>query len=107
MIPLLLESTLAQNQINTYSTRKNNAGEYLLGFVSPATIVAPGETQSIEAGYWAGPKDQNRLEEIHQDLDLTIDYGFLWFIAQPIFWLLMKINGAIGNYGWSIIGLTL
>ncbi|PCJ43553.1 MAG: membrane protein insertase YidC [SAR86 cluster bacterium] len=96
-----------QNQINTYSTRKNNAGEYLLGFVSPATIVAPGETQSIEAGYWAGPKDQNRLEEIHQDLDLTIDYGFLWFIAQPIFWLLMKINGAIGNYGWSIIGLTI
>jgi YidC/Oxa1 family membrane protein insertase len=47
------------------------------------------------------------LEEIHQDLDLTIDYGWLWFIAQPIFWLLMKINSSIGNYGWSIIGLTI
>ena len=96
-----------QDQINTYSTRKNNAGEYLIGFVSPATSVAPGETQTVSAGFWAGPKDQYRLEEIHQDLDLTIDYGWLWFIAQPIFWLLMQINGAIGNYGWSIIGLTI
>lgn len=96
-----------QDQINTYSTRRNNAGEYLIGFVSPATSVAPGEVRSIEAGFWAGPKDQYRLEEIHQDLDLTIDYGWLWFIAQPIFWLLMQINGAIGNYGWSIIGTTI
>ena len=96
-----------QEQINTYSTRKNNAGEYLIGFVSPATSVAPGQTQSIEAGYWAGPKDQYRLEEIHEDLDLTIDYGWLWFIAQPIFWLLVQINDALGNFGWSIIGLTI
>ena len=96
-----------QEQINTYTTRKNNAGEYLIGFVSPATSVAPGVTQSIRAGYWAGPKDQYRLEEIHQDLDLTIDYGWLWFIAQPIFWLLVQINDAIGNFGFSIIGLTI
>lgn len=96
-----------QEQINTYTTRKNNAGEYLIGFVSPATSVAPGQTQVINAGYWAGPKDQNRLEEIHQDLDLTIDYGWLWFIAQPIFWLLVQINDAVGNFGFSIIGLTI
>ncbi len=96
-----------QDQINTYSTRKNNAGEYLIGYVGPATAIAPGQTQSVGASYWAGPKDQNRLEEIHQDLDLTIDYGWLWFIAQPIFWLLTQINGVFGNYGWSIIGLTI
>lgn len=95
-----------QDQNNIYTTRKNNAGEYLIGFVGPVTAVTPGQTKTLEASFWAGPKDQNRLEEIHQDLDLTIDYGWLWFIAQPIFWLLMKINGVIGNYGWSIIGLT-
>ncbi len=94
------------DQTNTYTTRKNNAGEYLIGFVGPAVSVGPGETQRIEASFWAGPKDQYRLEEIHQDLDLTIDYGWLWFIAQPIFWLLTQINGAVGNYGFSIIGLT-
>lgn len=97
----------SQEETNTYSTRKNNAGEYLIGFVSPATSVAPGQTQSIEAAFWAGPKDQYRLEEIHEDLDLTIDYGWLWFIAQPIFWLLVQINDALGNFGWSIIGLTI
>ena len=96
-----------QDQTNTYTTRKNNAGEYLIGFVAPLTSVAPGEIQTIEAGFWAGPKDQYRLEEIHQDLDLTIDYSWLWFIAQPIFWLLVKINSLVGNYGWSIIGLTI
>ncbi len=96
-----------QDQTYTYTTRKNSAGEYLLGFVSPVVSVAPGQVQTIEANFWAGPKDQNRLEEIHQDLDLTIDYSWLWFIAQPIFWLLMKINSVIGNYGWSIIGLTI
>ncbi len=96
-----------QDQINTYTTRKNTAGEYLIGFVGPAISVAPGELQTVEASFWAGPKDQNRLEEIHQDLDLTIDYSWLWFIAQPIFWLLMKINSVVGNYGWSIIGLTI
>ncbi len=95
-----------QDQTNTYTTRKNAAGEYLIGFVSPLISVQPGQVQTVEANFWAGPKDQNRLEEIHQDLDLTIDYNWLWFIAQPIFWLLMKINSVIGNYGWSIIGLT-
>ena len=96
-----------QEQINTYTTRKNNAGEYLIGFVSPTTLVPAGQTQSIRADFWAGPKDQYRLEEIHEDLDLTIDYGWLWFIAQPIFWLLAQINDAIGNFGFSIIGLTI
>ncbi len=96
-----------QGQVNTYTTRKNSAGEYLIGFVSPEITVSPGETQTVQAGFWAGPKDQYRLEEIHEDLDLTIDYGWLWFIAQPIFWLLTQINGALGNYGWSIIGLTI
>tara|TARA_R110000772_G_scaffold26389_11_gene68091 strand:+ start:7717 stop:9405 length:1689 start_codon:yes stop_codon:yes gene_type:complete len=95
------------NQTNTFSTRRNNAGEYLLGFVGPQSSVAPGTTQVLEAGFWAGPKDQYRLEEIHEDLDLTIDYGWLWFIAQPIFWLLMKIYSLFGNFGWSIIGLTI
>ena len=95
-----------QDQTNTYTTRKNAAGEYLIGFFSPLISVPPGQVQTVEANFWAGPKDQNRLEEIHQDLDLTIDYNWLWFIAQPIFWLLMKINSVVGNYGWSIIGLT-
>lgn len=92
---------------HTYSTRKNAAGEYLMGFVSNENIVAPGQTADIATAFWGGPKDQFRLEEISPDLGLTIDYGKLWFVAYPLFWLLTKINGLVGNYGVAIILLTL
>ena len=92
---------------NTFTMRRNSAGEYLLTFVNPPLVVAPGETGSIEADFWAGPKDQYRLDEISPDLDLTIDYGVFFFIASPIFWLLTQINNAVGNYGFSILLLTL
>ena len=92
---------------NTYTMRRNNQGDYLLTFVNPAISVAPGTNATVEAGFWAGPKDQYRLEEISPDLELTIDYGRFYFIAAPIFWLLTQINDAIGNYGVSILLLTL
>ncbi len=94
-------------QTNSYTTRQNSAGEYIMGFVSPTDTVSPGSTTVIEADFWAGPKDQYRLAEISPDLDLTIDYGVLWFIASPIFWLLTKINNSIGNFGFSIVALTI
>jgi len=92
---------------NTYSTRKNASGEYLLGFVANETRIQPTQSATIEADFWAGPKDQYRLQEISPDLGLTIDYGKLWFVAYPIFWLLTQINDNVGNYGFSIILLTL
>lgn len=92
---------------HTFTTRKNRLGEYIMGFVSPAVSVPAQTMQTIEADFWAGPKDQYRLAEIAPDLDLTIDYGWLWFVAQPIFWLLTQINDLFGNYGWSIVGLTI
>ena len=57
-------------------------------------------------GFYAGPKDQYVLAEISPNLDLTIDYGFLWFLAAPIYWLLRQIDSFINNYGFSIIALT-
>jgi YidC/Oxa1 family membrane protein insertase len=92
---------------NSFTMRRNSLGEYLLTFVNPPVSVDPGQTGMIEAGFWAGPKDQYRLEEISPDLDLTIDYGLFYFIASPIFWLLTQIKNAVGNYGVSILLLTL
>ncbi|MDG1850878.1 MAG: membrane protein insertase YidC [Gammaproteobacteria bacterium] len=92
---------------NTYTMRCNNQGQYLLTFVNPPITVAPGQSGSIEAGFWAGPKDQYRLDEISPSLGLTIDYGLFYFIASPIFWLLTQINDLVGNYGLSILLLTL
>jgi YidC/Oxa1 family membrane protein insertase len=95
-----------QGQQNRFSTRRNTVGEYLLGFVGPETVIAPGQEAVYGTALWAGPKDQYRLEAIAPNLGLTIDYGMLWFVGYPIFWLLTQINDLVGNYGWSIVLLT-
>ena len=55
---------------------------------------------------FAGPKLQAQLEEISEKLVLTVDYGWLTVLAQPLFWLLSKIHDLLGNWGWSIIAVT-
>ena len=94
------------NQTHTYSTRVTSAGYNIAGFVSPAVTVGPGQQGKIAAKFYAGPKDQYRLAEISPYLDLSVDYGWLWWIAQPLFWLLIKIYGFVGNWGTAIILLT-
>ena len=91
---------------HSYTTRVTSAGFNIAGFVSPAITVDPGATGSVEARFYAGPKDQYRLAEISEYLDLSVDYGWLWWIAQPLFWLLIKIFGFVGNWGVAIILLT-
>ena len=91
---------------NSFSFRRNNLNEYIGGFTTSEFTVAPGTSASQEIGFYAGPKDQYRLKEIAPWLDRTIDYGWLWFVASPIYWLLTQINDFVGNYGWSILLLT-
>lgn len=92
---------------HVYQTRKDSQGNYLVGFVSPSVSVPAGEQTVIGAEFYAGPKIQDRLKEISPGLHLTVDYGFLWFIAQPLFWILNMIHSVVGNWGWSIILLTI
>ncbi|CEA04692.1 putative inner membrane protein translocase component YidC [Pseudomonas saudimassiliensis] len=94
-------------QQHVYQTRKDSQGNYIVGFVSPSVNVSAGEQASISADFYAGPKIQDRLKEISPGLELTVDYGFLWWIAQPLFWVLSLIHSVVGNWGWSIILLTI
>lgn len=96
------------DSINTFSTRisPQNPSEFIGGFTSQEFSVAPGAIAHQTLGFYAGPKDQYALREISPNLDLTIDYGVLWFIASPIYWLLRQIDSVVGNYGWSILLLT-
>jgi YidC/Oxa1 family membrane protein insertase len=92
---------------NTVTTRKDSAGNYIIGFTGPALTVAPGAKAETTTTLYAGPKSQAVLKELSPGLELTVDYGILWFIAQPIFWLLQHIHSIVGNWGWSIIFLTM
>ena len=97
----------AKNDSNVVQTRKDSQGNYIIGFTGPALTVAPGAKAETSATLYAGPKSQAILKELSPGLELTVDYGILWFIAQPIFWLLQHIHAIVGNWGWSIIFLTM
>ena len=96
----------AQEQSHTFSARVTRSGYNIAGFTSPALTLDPGQSGQVKAEFYAGPKDQYRLEEISPYLDLSVDYGWLWWIAQPLFWLLIKIHALVGNWGVAIILLT-
>lgn len=90
-----------------YSGSSNKGTEAIIGIrTEPTTIAAHGEHE-FKASMWIGPKSQDVMETVAPNLDLTVDYGWLWFISIPLFKILEFIHGFIGNWGFSIILLTL
>ncbi len=79
---------------------------YVMGFVYPATTVAPGDTVEVGARAYIGPKIIDRLENVAPNLDRTVDFGFLFFISLPLFIILEWFYGLVGNWGVAIILLT-
>jgi YidC/Oxa1 family membrane protein insertase len=92
---------------NQLYTRYSNNKDAVIGFKAPAITIEPNSTATTSATFYVGPKDQDVLESIEQNLDLTIDYGFLFMISQPLFWLLIKIQSIVTNWGVAIIIITL
>jgi len=91
---------------NRYYGQKREDGTYIVGFTGPVATIEPGGQGRFEAGFYAGPKDQAKLEEVAPNLNLTVDYGFLWWLAVPLFLIMKWIHGVVGNWGVSIILLT-
>ena len=81
--------------------------DYLIGARSEAVLIQPNENAKLVSTLYVGPKLQIELENIADGLELTVDYGVLTLIAKPLFWLLDKIHSIVGNWGWSIILLTI
>jgi len=92
---------------NYYTNTLNSGPRYILGLYGPTQTVAPHSEQVFKLKFYSGPKSQNKLAELAHGLDMTVDYGWLWFIAQPLFWTLKYIYDWVGNWGWSIIILTI
>ena len=87
-------------------TKKVDTNLYAIGNLIPLGPIAPGATLSNEARLYSGPQDENKLETIAPGLELVKDYGMLTIIAKPIFWVMDQINKVLGNWGWTIIALT-
>ena len=103
------------------SVYRSNQDEYILRFMSPTTTVAPNSEGVLYTEFYAGPKQQDKLRAISPGLHMTVDYGWLWFISQPIFAVLVFLQSGqisifgnqfdmgfgVGNWGIAIILLTL
>lgn len=80
---------------------------YVIGYYGPASTVPPGAAAETASRIFLGPKLQKMLAEVAPGLELTVDYGMLWFIGKILFWILDQWHGLTGNWGWSIILLTI
>ena len=80
---------------------------YYLGMQTGETTVAAGQTKDFSSELYVGPKDHKRLVDAAPNLELTVDYGYLTVLAEPLFWLLTKIHGLVGNWGFAIILVTM
>ncbi len=80
--------------------------DYLLRAIGPTQTVAAGASGQFEETLFVGPKLQAQLAETGPELQRTADYGKLTILSQPLFWLLDKVHGFIGNWGWTIIIVT-
>lgn len=87
-------------------TKKVDTNLYAIGTILPLGTIAPGATVSMDAHLYSGPQETAALEKIAPGLDLVKDYGWLTIIAKPIFWLMNQIHKVLGNWGWTIIMLT-
>jgi YidC/Oxa1 family membrane protein insertase len=80
---------------------------YRVGMTETVAAIAPGQSANVSARLFAGPEEERVLEGVAPGLDLVKDYGWVTIIAKPLFWLLEKIYGLVGNWGWAIVLLTL
>lgn len=80
---------------------------YMIGAISSPIVVQPASQASIHSRLYIGPEITDTLKAIAPGLDLTVDYGWLWFVSSLLFSLMKAIHGVVGNWGWSIILVTL
>jgi YidC/Oxa1 family membrane protein insertase len=90
-----------------YFSKVTNDGLYTIGMIGPGLSAAPGDTVTTQAKFYAGPSIAEKLENAAPGLQLTIDYGWFWFISIAIFWMMQKIHMVVGNWGWSIVLVTM
>jgi YidC/Oxa1 family membrane protein insertase len=79
---------------------------YSIGMMQPLPGIAPQSSVTSTAQLYVGPQDQHALAQLAPGLDLVVDYGWLTFLAKPIFWLLEFLHRIVGNWGWAIVLLT-
>lgn len=95
-----------QNSENQFLTRYHSNKKVDILFIGQKVVTEPNSTSTITSHLWVGPEIQDELATAAKHLDLVVDYGWLWFLSQPLFHLLKFIQSIVINWGFSIIVIT-
>ncbi|MGQ0594786.1 MAG: membrane protein insertase YidC [Gammaproteobacteria bacterium] len=96
----------AKTPYHYYSLVPKDRDRYVVGMLGPEVQAPTGGEAITGIDLYVGPKLQHVLEGLAPGLELTVDYGVLWFFGKPIFWLLEKLHRLTGNWGWAIVLVT-
>jgi len=86
--------------------RSINNSNYVAGVRMPVISAEAGQQAQADYELYLGPKKHERLEQVAENLPLTVDYGILTIISEPLFWVMEWLHKLTGNWGWSIVLLT-
>jgi YidC/Oxa1 family membrane protein insertase len=86
--------------------RKADTNLYAVGMITDVNDIAPGASRAIETKLFIGPQVEKTLEAMYPGLELVKDYGWLTIMAKPLYWLMDKLYGMLGNWGWAIVMLV-
>ena len=86
--------------------RKVDTNLYAVGMITPLDNIAPGSSKVLQARFFAGPQEEKMLDGLSPGLELVKDYGMFKILAEPLYWLLDKLQGIVHNWGWAIVALV-
>ncbi|MEN8107330.1 MAG: membrane protein insertase YidC [Pseudomonadota bacterium] len=92
---------------NRYYTKTLSGARYVIGLIAPQRTVAAGDSTTFSTHLFLGPKLQDAMAAVAPGLQLTVDYGVLTVLAEPLYIAMSWIHGVIGNWGWTILIITL
>ena len=75
--------------------------------VGETSSIGPNKEASFDQKVYFGPKIKKELQKTHPELDLAVDYGWLWWIGQPMYSAMVVFFDLTGNWGWSIVLVTI
>ena len=93
-----------ENKLQGRFTGSNQ--RFSVGYTGEKMYLQPGNAVFSSNTLYVGPKLPEQLSKIQEDLSLTVDYGFLWWLGKPMYWLLNIGNSLFNNWGLAIIFLT-
>ncbi|EJN05205.1 membrane protein insertase YidC [Phyllobacterium sp. YR531] len=84
---------------------------YQSDYLSDPTTIAPGQSATIENMVFAGAKEVGKINDYMNNLKIPkfknlIDWGWFYFITEPMFYLIDWLYKAIGNFGVAILVVT-